>query len=153
MLGLLRVIGVFCAVLTIAGCAATSAPTGSPPAADCAKGPFVQIGAPLSMALNYDIATSGNGRTIIGVEPDRDEATQRFVRVWNLDTAQPVSGRLPLGWLSYALSHDGRTAFTTDRKHVYVWDVTTSNLRWTLALDQTHLHGVAISPDGTELLA
>ena len=145
-----------CAVV-MGGCVATHPASPTPSRAqaqvDHVNGPFVRVGAPIPIAADYPIRLSGNGQAMIVVEPDRTHPDVRVARVWDLVAVKPLSGPLPMGWLDYGLSFDGKIAFTTDHKHVWVWDVTTSRLRWTLELNQTNLGGVAISPDGTEIVA
>jgi WD40 repeat protein len=146
-------------VVFIVGCRVThpASPAASKPQAqaDNANGPFERVGAPIAIAGDYNIGLSGNGRMMIAVEPLGTNRNMHVARVWDLDAVKPVTGPLPLGSLDYGLSFDASVAFTTDREHIYVWDVITSRLIWTKEIHQSEsqLDGAAIKPDGTEIMA
>jgi WD40 repeat protein len=86
-------------------------------------------------------------------ESHSGEAHLRTARIWDVNTFRPVSTSLPLQGLNYGLSFDGKTAYTTDPKHVFVWDVKGSKLIWTRDLGQADCDTVTISPTGKEIAA
>jgi len=121
--------------------------------ADHENGPVVMVGVPFDIISSHTFGLSGDGRMMIVPERHPANKKKEMARVWDIATLKPVTEMLRLGWLNYGLSFDGKVAFTTDPEHIWVWDVPTSKLLWTKELHQTQSDGVAISPDGTEIVA